>query len=81
MHLPGLSLQYWSEEALVRIRNALGTYLDHDHTYEESKKRTLARVLVHLDTREGLEENITMQWGKYSRTQILDYEGVPFRYN
>lgn len=81
VRLPGLPLQYWSEEALIKIGNALGTYLDHDRTYVESKKQTLARVLVHLDTREGLEEKITLKWGKYSRTQILDYEGVPFRCN
>lgn len=27
---------------------------------------------------EGLEEKITLQWGKFTRVQILDYEGVPF---
>lgn len=36
---------------------------------------------MHLDTREGLEEKITLKWGKFSRLQILDYEGVPFRCN
>lgn len=46
---------------LIIIGNALGTYLDHDRTFMESKNRTLARVLVHLDTREGLEEKITLQ--------------------
>lgn len=81
VRLLGFPLQYWSEEALIRIGNALGTYLDHDRTYVESKKRTLALVLVHLDTREGLEEKITLQWGKYSRTQILNYEGIPFHCN
>lgn len=81
VRLPGLPLQYWSEEVLTRIGNALGTSLDHDRSYVETKKRTLARVLVHLDTRDGLEEKITLQWGKYYRSQILDYEGVPFRCN
>lgn len=62
----------------MRIGNALGTYLDHDRSYVESRSRTLARILVHLDTREGLEENITLHWGRYTWVQILDYEGVPF---
>ena len=78
VRLLGLPLQHWSEDVLIRIGNALGTYLDHDRTFVESKNRTLARVLVHLDTREGLEEKITLQWGKYRRIQILDYEGVRF---
>lgn len=41
----------------------------------------MARILVHLDTKEGLEERMTLRWGNFSRTQNLDYEGVPFRCN
>ena len=78
VRLPSLPLQFWGEEVFVRIGNALGTYLDHDHTFVESRSRTLTRILVHLDTHEGLEEKITLQWGRYIRVQILDYEGVPF---
>lgn len=79
VRLPGLPLQYWSEEALQQIGNALGTYLDHDRSYIESRQRTLAYVLVHLDTREGLERKITLTRGKFSKIQTLDYEGIPFR--
>lgn len=79
VRLPGLPLQYWNEEVFMCIRNALGTYLDHDRSYVESRSRTLARILVHLDTRDGLEEKITLHWGRYARVQILDYEGVPFK--
>lgn len=79
VRLPGLPLQYWCEEAFIRIGNALGTYLDHDRTLVESSDRTVARILVHLDTREGLVGKITLLWGNYTRVQILDYEGVPFR--
>lgn len=81
VQLSGLPLQYWNEEAFVKIGNALGTYLDHDRSYKETNKRILARILVHLDTREGLEAKMTLRWGKFSRSQILDYEGVPFRCN
>lgn len=63
----------------MRIGNALGSYLDHDQTFVESRNRTLARILVYLDTREGLEEKITLHWGKYTRVHILEYEGVPLR--
>lgn len=40
---------------------------------------TMARILVHLDTRPGLEEKITLHHCHVSRKQALDYEGVPFR--
>jgi len=36
VRLPGLPLQYWSEEVFICIGNALGTYLDHDRTFVES---------------------------------------------
>ena len=79
VRLPGLPLPFWAEEVFIRIGNSLGTYLDYDRTYIESGNRTLARILVHLDTCEGLEEQITLQWGRCIRVQLLDYEGVPFR--
>lgn len=77
--LPRLPLQYWSEVVFVCIGNVLGTYLDYDKSYIKSWNKSLARILVPLDTREGLEEKITLQWKNLTRIQILDYEGVPFR--
>ena len=41
---------------------------------------TMARILVHLDTRERLEEKITLHRRHFSCRQLLDYEGVPFPY-
>lgn len=79
VRLPSLPLQYWSKAVFVRIGNVLGTYLDYDKTYVRSKNRALARILVHLDTREGLEEKITHKWRHYTRVHILDYKGVPFQ--
>lgn len=38
---------------------------------------TMARILVHLDTREGLEEKITLHWKHLSHRKNIDYEGVP----
>jgi len=39
----------------------------------------LARILVHLDTKEGLVESYLLQMGTITRRQILDYDGIPFR--
>jgi hypothetical protein len=38
-----------------------------------------ARILVHLDTREGLQGLITIQGTSFSWKQRLDYEGIPHR--
>jgi len=45
-----------------RIGDALGTYLEHDQSFEKTGIMTMVRILVHLDTREGLEENIALHW-------------------
>jgi len=81
VRLPGLPIQYWSEEAFIKIGNALGTYLDYDRSYKDTNKKIMARILVDLDTREGLEGKMTLRWGSYRNVQPLDYEGVPFRCN
>lgn len=39
---------------------------------------TTTRILVHLDTWEGMEEKITLHWRNYSWKKNLYYEGVPF---
>ena len=35
---------------------------------------------MHMDTRGGLQEHITIQWRTYSGKQLLDYEGVTYRF-
>ena len=67
------------EEIFVSIGNILGIYLDHDQTYIESGNMAFARILVHLDTREGLEESFKIHWRNMTCIQILDYEDLPFR--
>lgn len=57
----------------------LGTYLEHDQAFEKTGIMTMVHILVHFDTREELEENITLHWQHLSHRQNLNYEGVPFR--
>lgn len=57
VRLPELLLHFWFDDILKRIGNALVTYIDHDKSYGNM---SLARILIHLDTREGLEEQITL---------------------
>ena len=46
---------------------------------KKQKKRKVARILVNLNVREGLGEEIDFSWGNCTLSQILDYENVPFR--
>ena len=77
--LPGLPLHLWNEQIFKDIGNLMGPYLDHDRSFIDSKKMAFARILVHLDTREVLEEAINIQCCNSTKAQLLDYEGVPFR--
>lgn len=71
-------MQFWTLQVFKRIGDALGTYLEHDKSYEKTGIMTMARILVHLDTRAGLEEKITLHRRHFSCKKLLDYEGVPF---
>jgi hypothetical protein len=66
-------------EHFKAIENFLGDFLDADLTFEETKQRKVARILVNLNVREGLGEEVDLRWGRYTHTQRLDYENVPFR--
>lgn len=77
--LPGLPLHFWLEDVFIRIGDAIGTYMDHDKSYQQTGMMAYARILVNLDRRGGLLESITIQWRETTRKQIIDYEGIPYR--
>lgn len=79
VRLPGLSMQIWSEDFFRLIGNDLGQYLEYDKSYLETRIMTYARILVSMDTHEGLVENLILNYRGNIRNQILEYEGVPFR--
>jgi hypothetical protein len=79
VRLPSLPLQFWSLDYFKAIRNFLGDFLEADLSFEETKQRKIARILVNLNVREGLGEEIDLSWGSFTHTQLLDYENVPFR--
>lgn len=63
VHLPGLPLQLWSEDIFRHIGNALGTYLENEKSYLTTRKMTYAKVLVHLDTTDGLRSSLLSNGG------------------
>lgn len=77
--LPGLPLHLWMEDVFRHIGNALGTFLTFDKSHQTTGRMVYTRILVHMDTTDGLLEHINIQWMNSTRRQTLDYEGVPFR--
>jgi hypothetical protein len=61
------------------IGNFLGDFLEADLSFEETKQRKIARILVNLNVKEGLGEEIDLTWEGYTHTQLLNYENIPFR--
>lgn len=78
VHLPGLPLQFWAEDIFRCIGDDMGVYLDHNRSYQDTGCMEIARILVHLDTKEGLVESNFLQMDEITRWQILNYEGIPF---
>jgi hypothetical protein len=79
VRLPGLPMDFWSPSIFKNIGYALGVFLEADASYENSRDMTMARILVSLDVREGLAEEMEISHGGRSHIQSLDYDGVSFR--
>ena len=78
VHLLCFPPNLWKPQIFQDVGNNLGSYLDADFSYLQTKDKSMARVLVNIDLREGLSEYLDMEEGIIS-LQPLDYEGVPFR--
>lgn len=76
---PGLPFFLWTEAVFKSIGNKLGTFLEADMSFLETKIQAMARILVNLDLSKGLGKSITLQYKDYLFEQILDYEHLPFR--
>ena len=62
-----------------RIGDIIGTFLEADLSFRETKEKKVARILVNINLRDGLAESINLEWGPEIIPQLLDYENVPFR--
>jgi len=79
VRMPALPLHFWELQHFKRIGDILGTFLEADLTYLETLEQKIARILVSINIREGLAEQINLEWGPEIIPQILDYEKVSFR--
>jgi len=78
VRLPGLPPQFWTVEVFRAIRNTLCIFLEKDMSFLETRDKRLARILVRLDPREGMVEEIHLKYKELTFTQIMDYEHLPF---
>eukprot|EP01018_Ginkgo_biloba_P010712 Gb_14385 [translate_table: standard] len=77
--LPGLPLDFWSNEVFKEIGNSLGSFIEVDMSLVDTNAMSVVRILVSFDLREGLGDNILIQKGELVHNQVLDYVKIPFR--
>ena len=63
------------------LGNTLGTFLEADVSFLETGICCLGKILVLLDMRNGLAEDIVIKKGDFVFTQPLDYVGLPLHCN
>jgi len=79
VRLPGLPPYYWEEKFFKSIGNKIGEFVEADNSYLDTRQRKMARILVNINVREGLGEEVDLVFGPFHHTQKLDYENIPFR--
>jgi hypothetical protein len=71
-------LALWSSEAFKLIGNTIGKFIQVDLKQMGGSDRRIGKIMVELDTFEGLPEEIEINWQVLKIHQRLDYVGVPF---
>jgi len=75
----GFPINLWNETHFAAIGNFLGEYVCSDRTFQESSFYTVAKIMVKIDLKLGLSSEISVKTKDGDFTQVLDYDGVPFR--
>jgi len=79
VRLLGLPPELWTELSFKELGNALGTFMDTYMSFREIGKMSMARILVALDVRDKLAEELVLIKEEVCFHQRLDYEGIPFK--
>ena len=62
LRLLGLPPHFWMESVFRAIGNTLGRFLEADMSFLHTRDKGLARILVSLNPREGLVEEINLKY-------------------
>ena len=76
VRLPRLPWEFWNPNSLRDLGNALGVFLEVDLSFMKTRRKTIARILVSLNIRTYLREQINIIWGDSVRNKLLDCEGL-----
>ena len=78
--LLNLLMDLWLDFVLETVGDAIGNFLFVDSATSDVLHSTCAQILVETDVSKDLLEKICLDSTRGSWTQMLDYEGIPFRY-
>lgn len=68
----------WIYYAFRTIGNHLGHFMEAGMSFMHIEERGMGRILVILNPREGVAEEINIKYMDFFYTQIIDYEQLPF---
>ena len=77
--LPRLPMMFWQEQVLKAIGDKLGNFISMEENWDTKVDRRCAKILVELDLRDGLYEEIKLEMHGSIWNQKLDYWKIPFR--
>ena len=76
VRLPNLSVHCWNYEALQRIGNGIGKFVDKA---DNKTNYNCTRICVEVDLEAGLPEAVKLTVGTWTHYQKVDYEHLPFK--
>lgn len=79
MIIPGLPIEIWTEEVVKGIANSVGRFIRFDKQNLFGMDRRYAKVMVEIDTKDGLPAEVFISWGSRTWNQTLDFYKIPFR--
>ena len=79
LRLYSLPTEYWKEEILTDIGNALGEFVKISEQTKQVRYVSYARLCVYLDISKDLPEAIELTHDDEEWVQTIDYEQLPFR--
>jgi hypothetical protein len=75
--LPRLPLQCWTNKILRNLGDSIGKTLDVNYSHKTSSLRMVENILVEVDIKEGLVDNIKIIMGAHTHKKIMDYMRIP----
>ena len=77
--LPRLPIVFWQAQVLEAIGNRLVNFVSLEENWETKLDRRCARILVEMDLRNRLYEELKIVMHGSTWRQKLDYWKIPFR--